>query len=53
MIRVRIQSYTDKRTDYLRACGEAISHQQRLQYERVKHRLVQEILPAFLRRQAS
>lgn len=53
MIRIRIQSYTDRRSDYLRACGELIARQQRLRYERVKHRLQQDLLPTFLRKQAS
>lgn len=38
-IRFRIIGYTDRRSDYLRACGEALAHQQRARFERLKHRL--------------
>lgn len=39
MIRFRVIGFKDRRSDYLKACGEALEHQQRLRYERVKHRL--------------
>lgn len=29
----------DRRSEYLKACGDALMHQQRLRFERVKHRL--------------
>lgn len=46
-IRFAIVNVTrDRRTEYLRACGDAIAHQQRLRYERLKARLQQERLAA-------
>lgn len=52
-IRFRVHDWTrDPRSDYLRACGEALEHQQRLRFEHLKARLNQGKLPAWMRRQA-